>query len=474
MSMTVSIRIGAVRSGAYKGQRAHDLRQGKVPDYVDQTRSDQNRGDNVPTLARVHEMNEDQKHAARTAAQARYEAAQASGDESELKAARAAKQACRQRYDENGVVAYRGIVTFGKEAQEVIKTLTPEELEQRVRESVTGAADVVDTSAFGFRLHMDESAPHAHFYWLATNEHGKKINPDKTDCRRIQDLAAEPFRDLGLTRGKSKELWIEEGADVSKYVNESVAELHERLPADLAKARAELAQAQEAARTAQDLARQAQEAAQAAQRERDDVRGQLDAVTQEKAAVEAERAAIEAELQAKAAEVARLEAIQTQARELARAKFPGRRVEVVTDKGLISTKTKEVRVYTAKDMDAYGKAIATEACREVAARETAVGARERRIGQELGQLRNQTKKAELQAALLNRFAEYALHKHPGLQEAKFHDVVDQITKRTEHSVSDVRAAAAGTHIQHQVEAGCNRVEADREKSRPQKSYGMTR
>ena len=76
MSMTVSIRIGAVRSGAYKGQRAHDLRQGKVPEYVDQTRSDQNRGDNVPTLARVHEMNEDQKHAARTAAQARYEAAQ--------------------------------------------------------------------------------------------------------------------------------------------------------------------------------------------------------------------------------------------------------------------------------------------------------------------------------------------------------------------------------------------------------------
>jgi hypothetical protein len=237
MSMTVSIRIGAVRSGAYKGQRAHDLRQGKVPEYVDQTRSDQNRGDNVPTLARVHEMNEDQKHAARTAAQARYEAAQASGDEAEQKAAKAAKMACRQRYDENGVVAYRGIVTFGKDAQQVIKTLPPEELERRVRESVTGAADAVKTSAFGFRLHLDESAPHAHFYWLATSEEGRKINPDKTDCRRIQTLAAEPFKDLGLTRGKSKELWIEEGADPSKYVNESVAELHERLPADLAAAR---------------------------------------------------------------------------------------------------------------------------------------------------------------------------------------------------------------------------------------------
>lgn len=467
MSMTVSIRIGAVRAGSYKGQRTHDLRKGKVPSYVDQERTKLNRGDEAPTLAKVHDANRDQKHAARTAAQARYEAAQASGDKAELKAAKAAKNACRQQYHETGVVAYRGIITFGKDAQKVIKTLTPEELEKLVRESVIGAADVVDTSAFGVRLHLDESAPHAHFYWLATNEQGKKLNPNKYDCRRIQDLAAEPFKDLGLTRGKSKELWIEEGADVSKYVHESVAELHERLPADLATARAELAQAKEAARIAQDLARQAQEAAREAQRDRDSVRDQLDATTQQKADVEAE-------LQAKTAEVARLEAIQAQAQELAKAKFPGRRVEVVTDKGLISTKTKEVRVYTAKDMDAYGKTIATEACREVTARETAVGARERRIGQELGQLRDQTKKAELQAALLNRFAEHAMHKHPGLQEAKFHDIVDQITKRTEHSVSDVRAAAAGTHIQHQVEAGCNRVEADREKSRPQKSYGMTR
>lgn len=460
MSMTVSIRIGAVRAGSYKGQRTHDLRQGKVPEYVDQSRSDQNRGDTVPTLAKVHDMNRDQKHAARTAAQARYEAARASGDKGELDAAKAVKNACRQQYHETGVVAYRGIVTFGKDAQEVIKTLTPEELERRVRESVTGSADVVDTSAFGLRLHLDETAPHAHFYWLATNEQGKKINPDKTDCRRIQDLAAEPFKDLGLTRGKSKELWIEEGADVSKYVHDSVAELHERLPADLAKAREELA-------AAQAIAKEAQDAARGAQRERDDVRGQLDAVVQEKAIVEAE-------LQAKASEVARLEAIQAQAQELAKAKFPGRRVEVVTDKGLFSTKTKEARVYTAKDMDSYGKAIATEACREVTARETAVGARERRIGQELGQMREQTQKAELRAAVLDRFAEHALHKHPDLQGVKFHEVVDQATKRGEFSVSDFRAAAAGTHIEDQVKVACDRVEQERERSQPSRSHGMER
>ncbi|MDY0228444.1 MAG: hypothetical protein RBR38_16650 [Desulfomicrobium apsheronum] len=463
MSMTVSIRIGAVRAGSYKGQRTHDLRKGKVPSYVDQERSKLNRGDDVPTLAKVHDMNRDQKHAARTAAQARYEAAQASGDKDELEAAKAAKNACRQQYHETGVVAYRGIVTFGKEAQEVIKTLTPEELERRVRESVTGSADVVHTSAFGLRLHLDETAPHAHFCWLATNEQGKKLNPNKYDCRRIQDLAAEPFKDLGLTRGKSKDLWIEEGADPSKYVHESVAELHERLPADLAKAREELA-------AAQDLVREAQEAARDAQRERDDVRAQLADVTQEKASVEAERSEIEAELQAKTAEVARLEAIQAQALALAKSKFPGKQVEVVTEKGMFSTKTKPARVYTAKDLDAYGKAIAHDACAEVSTREAAVGARERRIGQELGQLREQAQKAEIRATLLDKFAEAAKQKHPDLDKLKF----DQVVKNPNISTGQFKEAAAGTQIEDQVKVACGRVEAEREKLRPRKSYGMER
>jgi len=448
MSMTVSIRIGSVRAGGYKGQRTHDLRQGKVPDYVDQDRSGLNRGDDTPTLAKVHEMNVGQKHAAKIATRARYEAAQASGDDSEIKDAKAAKNACRQAYSETGVVAYRGILTFGTEAQKVIKTLSPEDLERFVRESVIGAADVVDTSVFGIRLHLDESAPHAHFYWLATNEQGRKINPDKYDCRKIQDLAAEPFKDLGLTRGKNKDLWIEEGAEPSKYINESVKELHERLPADLAKARQALEEAQEAAI--------------AAQRERDDMRAQLDAVTQE-------RASVEVELQAKAAELLRLEAIQAKAQNLAKSKFPGRKVEVVTDKGLFSTKTKEARMYTAEDLDTYGKAIATEACSEVDAREKAVGARERRIGQELGHLRQQTLQAKLKAEVLNRFAEHVLKKHPGLAEAK----LDQVVKYRDLSTGQMREATKGTVIEDQVKMACDRVEKEQEKRGLGKACGIS-
>ena len=261
MSMTVSIRIGAVRSASYGGQRSHDLRLGKKLKYVDSTRTKLNTGDDVPTISEVHKLNRAAKDAARTAAEAAYEAAVASGIESEIKAAKAAKNACRQRYDESGVVAYRGIVTWGKEAQKVLKGLSREEITAMVRESVAEVAGVLNTEEFGVRVHFDESAPHGHFSLLATNKAGKKLHPKKADCRQIQSQAAKPFEHLGIRRGKSKNMWIEEGADTSKYIHQSVAELHGNLPLELAAARQAVEAAQIAAREAQNAAKTAQDRA---------------------------------------------------------------------------------------------------------------------------------------------------------------------------------------------------------------------
>lgn len=68
--------------------------------YVDSTRTKLNTGDDVPTISEVHKLNRAAKDAARTAADALYNAAVASGDENRIKEAKDAKNACRQRYDE--------------------------------------------------------------------------------------------------------------------------------------------------------------------------------------------------------------------------------------------------------------------------------------------------------------------------------------------------------------------------------------
>lgn len=86
MSMTTSVRIGPVRALGYGGQRAHDLREGKVPDYVDQERKHLNTGGFIPTIEEMHGYNEDAKFAAQEAAEVGWMAAKASGDQRGYKA----------------------------------------------------------------------------------------------------------------------------------------------------------------------------------------------------------------------------------------------------------------------------------------------------------------------------------------------------------------------------------------------------
>jgi len=259
MSMTTSVRIGPVRSQGYSGQRSHDLRHGKALGYVDATRSHLNTGGDVPSIEELHQLNEDAKYAAQEAAQALWEAAQASGDQEAIKAAKAARNACRQRYDRQGVVAYRAILTYGREAGHVVEALDPAEQDRLARESLQQVAETLGTRVLGISAHRDESKLHYHAYFAGVTHAGRKLNPGKGQCRQVQTVAAEPYKHLGIKRGKSKDMWIEEGADPAVYTHASVAELHARLPLELAAAREAVAVAQEAAREAQDAAKTAQD-----------------------------------------------------------------------------------------------------------------------------------------------------------------------------------------------------------------------
>ena len=235
--MTTSVRIGPVRVLGYGGQRAHDLREGKVPRYVVQARSKINIGGFIPTIEEMHEYNEDAKIAARETASAAWKVAKASGDPEAMEVAKAARSACRLKYDRNGVVAYRFVFTFGHEAQKAVADLDPTEVDAMAWEAMRRVADTLGTVAVGMGCHRDESALHYHGFLRAVMTSGKKLNPGKGQCRQIQTVAAEPFKRLGIRRGKSKEMWIEEDADPSKYIHSSVAEMHARLPLELAAAR---------------------------------------------------------------------------------------------------------------------------------------------------------------------------------------------------------------------------------------------
>lgn len=248
MSRTVSVRIAGLTSKQKaRGQRRHDLRHVvpsyALPDVIDRVRVV------VP-----------------------YQTPDELWKEAEQRVTAAIRRGERKRgLRSDTAVGISGIVTFGREAQEIIRDLSPEEQDQRYRQVVEGIADSLGTSVAGLVVHLDETAPHAHFVLQGIGREGKAVRAAHSviDIRALQDLAGEVYADLGITRGenriaKQRRLVEEEGLSPEEawgeVTHKTVATLHATLGPDLDKARQKVRAEEEKAQALQQEREAAEEA----------------------------------------------------------------------------------------------------------------------------------------------------------------------------------------------------------------------
>lgn len=250
MSHTVSVRIGGLTSKEKaRGQRRHDLRH-VVPSYA------------LPNVAE------------RVRILVPYQTPDELWKEAERRVAAAIGRGERKRgLRSDTAVGISGLVTFGREAQEVIRGLSPDEQDQRYRQVVEGIAESLGTSAAGLVVHLDETAPHAHFLLHGIGSDGKAVRAAHSviDIRALQDLAGDVYADLGITRGenriaKQQRLVEEEGLSQEEawgeVTHKTVATLHATLGPDLQKARQKVQQEEEKAQAIQREREAAEEALQ--------------------------------------------------------------------------------------------------------------------------------------------------------------------------------------------------------------------
>ena len=206
-------------SGA--GQRAHDLRLGPQPEYVDATRSHLNRV-LVEPMTNTRLRDEWQK------------VKQKVGKTGKLRS--------------NQNLSYAGIVTFGTEAQTIFGALTADQQDAAFRDLGERIAVKLNTALTGLVSHLDESAPHAHFQIRGIAADGSMLSQrlKRGALREIQDLAAEVMAEHapGIERGKAIRKRLDEGEDFAATVRRSVKQLHADLPVEIAAKEAELAEAQ--------------------------------------------------------------------------------------------------------------------------------------------------------------------------------------------------------------------------------------
>lgn len=210
MSMTVSVRIEHRTASRAKSQAGHDLRTGSVPKYVFQDRIK----DNSVILDPL------------SPAKLR-----------EICLTRRARRQTKRAMKQNTCIASVGIITFGRDAQPIIKAMTVDEQNRLYRVITERIAEALRTNVSGLVVHRDELSPHAHFQMPAFSEDGTPVSKIMTQevARKIQDIAGEVLKEFGLgeiTRGKKK---------VSKLKDHlSVKDLHNNFAEDLLKQNSDL------------------------------------------------------------------------------------------------------------------------------------------------------------------------------------------------------------------------------------------
>jgi hypothetical protein len=179
---------------------------------------------------------------------------------------------------------------------------------------------------------------------------------------------------------------------------------------------------------------------------------------------------------------------QAQAKEVAERQHPGQTFEVVTSRGPLGIKhTEPARLYTAEELDAYGRTVAFGAAREILAKERSVEAREHALQREIAVVRKReravaVREAEAQHAVdlrsgaLDAFARLALTEHPDLAGADPAELVADWVEQG-HDLGEIRDAVAGTAVDAMVRRACDQVqqrldaEAEQQAEQPQEWDG---
>ena len=197
MSMTVSVRVEHRDKSRSAGQRNHDLRKSHVPAYVDKSRSQYNSVLIEPL---------------------------ASSELEKLVSERRIGKKRKLRSD--AAIATTGILTFGREAHQVIASLSIDEQNELIMKACKSVVAEFDNELTGLVIHRDEQSVHAHFQTCSWNRNGlansKVITPELAS--KLQDAAGACFSEYGIGRGISKEERIKNG---EKPKHKSVKELHE-------------------------------------------------------------------------------------------------------------------------------------------------------------------------------------------------------------------------------------------------------
>ena len=243
-------------------QRRHDMRSGRLPAYVDASRSHLNR-----CLVSPRPI------------------AEITGEIDTLRATAGRKR----KRKKNAAVVIAGIVGFGTQAQVHFGALADSQQDAAILALVKAVALRLDTVVESIDIHRDESAFHAHFSLRAYDEGGQPLSArmNAEFLSDLQTLTCEVLSQFcpAIERGHKKQDRLDSSARMADVIHRSVHRLHIDLPLEISQREAQREDIIAACEIARDELtaikanrRHEMEQAQAIRREADEARKQAEAV----------------------------------------------------------------------------------------------------------------------------------------------------------------------------------------------------
>lgn len=240
MSKAASVRGSGRTAGESDSDADHELREGMIPDYIDELRSPLNstiietkRG---PELTAICEE-------------------------------RRGLRETKRKMKSNACVAQSILISFGKKIQPGFAALPIKTQDALYLQLMEKIAKEANTDVSGLVAHRDETAPHAHGQLVGYNREGTPLTKVMTRQfrRDMQDWMVEIFQPHlpEIERGVRKSVRLAQGDDASKTIHRSVQELHGSLGPEIDAKKAELVALIEKARKNEGRAKKARAKAEA-------------------------------------------------------------------------------------------------------------------------------------------------------------------------------------------------------------------
>lgn len=222
MSKAGSVRGEGRTASQAGGDVDHELREGLIPQYIDEQRSHLNsiiiapkRGVELTAIC-------DERRALRDT---------------------------KRKMKSNACVSQSILISFGREIQPAFEALPIEVQDELYLKLMQKIADEANTDVSGVVAHRDETAPHAHGQLIGYSRDGTPLTKimNRQFRRDMQDWMVEIFQPHlpEIERGVRKSVRIAQGDDASKTIHKSVGELHGSLLPQIEETKAELARLKE-------------------------------------------------------------------------------------------------------------------------------------------------------------------------------------------------------------------------------------